>query len=62
MRFAHYNYLIAHRHSTGGRLGQLPRKTEHTFLGNPTSVCLDSFVFAEFFRNTGKTVLADSGL
>ncbi len=34
--------------------------TKQTFLGRPTNACLDSFVFAEFFRKTGKATFANS--
>jgi hypothetical protein len=30
------------------------------FIGCPTNACLDSFVFAEFFRKTGKATFANS--
>jgi hypothetical protein len=33
---------------------------KQTFSASPTNVCLDSFVFAEFFRKTGKTIFANS--
>jgi len=33
---------------------------KQTFIGCPTNVCLDSFVFAEFFRKTGKATFAKS--
>ena len=33
---------------------------KQTFFGRPTKVCLDSFVFAEFYRQTGRTTLANS--
>ena len=34
--------------------------TKQTFLGCPTNVCLDLFVFAEFFPKTGKAILGNS--
>jgi hypothetical protein len=34
--------------------------TKQTFIGCPTNARLESFVFAEFFRKTGKTTFANS--
>ena len=34
--------------------------TKQTFVGHPTNARLDSFVFAEFFRKTGKATFANS--
>ena len=33
---------------------------KQTFLGQPTNVCLGSFVFAEFFPKTGKATFGNS--
>ena len=33
---------------------------KQTFIGYPTNVCLDSFVFAEFFPKTGKPTFGNS--
>jgi hypothetical protein len=33
---------------------------KQTFIGCPTNVCLDSFVFAEFFHKTGKATFANT--
>ncbi len=40
---------------------QLTTRPKQTFVGRPTNACLDFFVFAEFYRQTGKTTLANSG-
>ena len=35
--------------------------TKQAFLGCPTNVCLESFVFVEFFPKTGKAIPAFAG-
>jgi hypothetical protein len=39
---------------------RLPRRPKQTFLGYPTNARFGSFVFAEFFRKTGKATFANS--
>jgi hypothetical protein len=37
-----------------------PSRTSADIRWQPTNVCLDSFVLAEFFRKTGKATFANS--
>jgi hypothetical protein len=38
-----------------------PHRSKQTFIGCPKNVCLDLFVFAEFFRKTGKAIPDSAG-